>query len=100
MTTQGTPPFIAENDSHNKNSTQTEETPVITTIIETTEAVPSTKKPTTTELPIVSSESIEAISESEEEQITETQFLGNETIPEVSSTTASTMEGVDYRKSE
>lgn len=95
MTTQGTPPTVADH----KNTTEIEDTPAITTISETTEPI-TTKKPTTTGLPIVSSESIEAISESEEEQITETHLSFNETMPEVSSTTASTLEGVDYRKSE
>lgn len=114
MTTHGTPP-PTEIDGHHKNSTDIEDTPVITTIIvETTEGVPppktepmsttTTRRPITTALPIVSSESIEAISESEEEQsITEiTHSMYNETIPEVSSTTASSsssFEGVDYKKS-
>lgn len=116
MTTHGTPP-PAENDAHHKNSTDIDDTPVITTITDTTEGVPpktepipmktdstepaTTKRPTTIGLPIVSSESIEAISESEEEQsITETLLTFNETIPEASSTTASPFEGVDYKKSE
>lgn len=106
MTTQSSPGY----DAHHKNSTDIEDTPVITTIMQTTEVVPpktepiadsTTKRPTTTGLPIVSSESIEAISESEEEQsITETHLVFNETVAEVSSTTASPFEGVDYKKSE